>query len=209
METYRYSGLRNLLHGPGDYERTTSLFKIVKKQGDGSALIDPRLVQEITQAVNAVHAVKEKHLLIIYRPHDAENYNVFFPENYKGCVFLSGKYSKIDQSGLSLTINGIENAKDISKDKNTLIIPLDEIIDIIPKDNVGHSDAKLRLFNFYSLDYGKKGHHIYDIIHTDPVNAYLEAKYSSNLPLRLSSIRDLYAGMQFNKGRGEGDGDLY
>ncbi|HEY9705102.1 MAG TPA: hypothetical protein V6C58_21875, partial [Allocoleopsis sp.] len=177
-------------------------------------------ISNINQTFDGLKSISNKQLVIIYMPLEKDDYVIKFPENYVRCTFVSGKVldvEKLDPNTsrqISLKISGIETKdKDIRSDNNTLLLNLEDIIDIIPKDNIlnnpsldsnNKNSQNLMLFNFYSLDYSEKGHNLYNIIDTDPASAYLSAKYSSNLPLNLSSISKLYPGMQFNYGRGEG-----
>ncbi|HYD03480.1 MAG TPA: hypothetical protein VEC16_04225 [Alphaproteobacteria bacterium] len=209
METILYNGLRNLLHEQDKLRRVSLVY-------------DETLEKNVTRALESLADTK---LLLIYKQESGlqEHNFSFFPEGYKNCVFLSGKFLGIDEDlsektigeskekKLSFQIGGIENAKDISKDKNRLLISLKDIIDVIPEYNIDRTpdDAKNKCFGFYSLDHTEKGHNLYNIFDKDPASAYMGAKYNHNLPLRLSSIQKITAGMQFNYGRGEGSKDLY
>lgn len=136
------------------------------------------------QALKAVESFVDKHVVLIYR----ESENKFRGEprdNYVNCTFIEGRLRDLKSEALILS------------DAN---IRIDDLMDLIPLDTLGTDTnvdpTRLRMFNFNSIDPHKVAD-IYNIVHTDPVNAFL-SRLSGDDPLYLSSAEKLHPGMQFN-----------
>jgi hypothetical protein len=81
-------------------------------------------------------------------------------------------------------------------------VNLGRMVDIVSQDHLKVKNLnalELKMFTFMISDDQTD---LYRIIHVDPILAYLDAEKNDNAPLKLESTQSLYAGMQFNRGKG-------
>ncbi len=132
------------------------------------------------QALAAVKAFIDKDIVLVY--HESNNqYREQYHDNYVNCTFVSGILNGVER--------GILNLK-------TAKVNINDLLDLIPLDTLKDKDRPLKLFSFHSINPHKVSN-IYEIIHTDPVNAFV-SRESGNDPLYLFSVKQLYSGLQFN-----------
>jgi hypothetical protein len=132
------------------------------------------------QTLTALKAFIDKDVVLVYYESD-NKYRERYHDNYVNCTFVNGRLNDVDKMMLNI------NATDVY---------INDVLDLIPVDTLRDRKSQLKLFDFHSINPFKVSD-MYHIINTDPVNAFM-SRESGNDPLYLSSVKELYLGLQFN-----------
>jgi len=150
---------------------------------------DDRLLQ-------AIKLFKDKPVVVIYTINDR-----WPKDDFIDCMFV-GDY-----------LRNVSDAKNISDTELVFknhTVRLNQIVDVISQDHLNKNIPQNSVWKLYIFGVSDKKTDLYRIINVNPVLAYLDAEYNDNAPLKLYSIHDVHAGMQFNRGKGAGNiDDLY
>lgn len=155
------------------------------------------VVDEFSRVLKAIKLFEDEPVVVIYRYAD----NGLPKDTLKGCRFVRG-YLKSDF--------GSKDIKDHELWLGKNMVHLGDVVDVVFENHLQKDfpkDIALKLFSFNVAD---DKNDVYNILHVNPILAYLEAKYNDNAPLKLTGIENLHPGMQFNRGKGVGKiEDLY